>query len=160
MPPAATIGTSTFEAMSATNTIVLTSRGFLKPPPSPPSTTRPSTPAATAFNAEANVGTTWNTVRPASLSCAVYFVGSPAEVVTNLTPWSTTNCTIEGSRTNNWAMFTPNGLSVSSRILMISLRTVSSSPDEVSMMPSPPAFETAEANCARAIHPIGACTMG
>ena len=27
-------------------------------------------------------------------------VGLPAEVVTNLTPWSTTNCTMLGSRTN------------------------------------------------------------
>ena len=28
------------------------------------------------------------------------------------------------------------------------------------MMPSAPAFETAEASCARAIQPIGACTIG
>lgn len=28
------------------------------------------------------------------------------------------------------------------------------------MMPSPPALLTAEASCERAIHPIGACTMG
>ena len=28
------------------------------------------------------------------------------------------------------------------------------------MMPSPPALETAEASCARAIQPIGACTTG
>ncbi len=57
-------------------------------------------------------------------------------------------------------MFTPNGLVVSLRILPTSSRTASSSPDEVSMMPSPPALETAEASCARAIQPIGAWTIG
>src|SRR5437763_2560889 len=65
-----------------------------------------------------------------------------------------------GSRTKAWAMLTPNGLSVRSRILRISSRTASSSPDDVSMMPSPPALETAEASWDRAIHPIGACTIG
>ena len=57
-------------------------------------------------------------------------------------------------------MFTPNGLSVSSRILMISARTSSNCPDDVSMMPRPPALETAEASCARAIQPMGACMIG
>ena len=57
-------------------------------------------------------------------------------------------------------MFTPNGLSVRSRILPISSRTASSSPDDVSMIPRPPAFDTAEASWARAIQPIGACTIG
>ena len=71
IPPAAMIGTSTFDTTSGSSTIVATSRGFLKPPPSPPSTTRPSTPASTAFSAPAGVGTTWNTVRPASFSGAV-----------------------------------------------------------------------------------------
>ena len=52
-------------------------------------------------------------------------------------------------------MFTPNGLSVRSRILRISSRIASSSPDDVSMIPIAPASETAEASCARAIHPIG-----
>ena len=44
------------------------------------------------------------------------FVGSPADVVTNVTPFSATKSTMLGSRTNSCAMFTPNGLSVSSRI--------------------------------------------
>jgi glycine cleavage system protein P-like pyridoxal-binding family len=57
-------------------------------------------------------------------------------------------------------MFTPKGLSVRSRILAISPFTTSSSPDEVSMMPRAPALETADASWARAIQPIGACTMG
>ena len=90
----------------------------------------------------------------------MYFVGLPAEVVTNFTPCSTTKSTIAGSRTKACAMFTPKGLSVRSRILRISSFTASSSPDDVSMMPSAPAFETAEASCARAIQPIGACTIG
>ena len=70
------------------------------------------------------------------------------------------NFTMLGSRTKASAMLTPNGFDVSRFILMISSRTASSSPDDVSMMPSPPAFDTADANCARAIQPIGACTMG
>ena len=57
-----------------------------------------------------------------------------------------TNWAIAGSRTKAWAMFTPNGLSVRSRIFSISLRTASSSPLDVSMMPMPPALLTAEAN--------------
>ena len=42
-------------------------------------------------------------------------------------------------------MLTPNGLSVRSRILVISSRTSSSRPDDVSMIPSAPAFDTADA---------------
>src|SRR6478735_6193852 len=57
-------------------------------------------------------------------------------------------------------MLTPNGLSVRSRILTISSRTWSRRPDDVSMIPSAPAFDTADANCARAMYPIGAWTMG
>ncbi len=154
------IGTSTLERTSGSSTIVDTGVGLLKPPPSPPSTTRPSTPASTAFSAAANVGTTWYTVSPASFSTPVYFVGEPAEVVTNLTPWSITNSAIAGSRTNAWAMLTPNGRSVRSRILRISSLTASSSPDDVSMIPHAPACDTAEASCDRAIHPIGAWTIG
>src|ERR1700683_1053235 len=65
-----------------------------------------------------------------------------------------------GSRTKACAIFTPKGLSVSSRILRISSLISLNSPDEVSMIPIAPAFETAEASCARAIQPIGACTIG
>ena len=125
-PPAAMIGTSTCDAISGSSTIVDAPVGALNPPPSLPSTTSPSTPASTAFNAPRNDGTTWNTVRPASFSAVVYFVGSPADVVTNETPFSTTKSTIHGSRTNSCAMLTPNGLSVRSRILRISSRTSSS----------------------------------
>ena len=57
-------------------------------------------------------------------------------------------------------MFTPKGLSVRSRILRISSRMMSSSPDDVSMIPIAPALDTALASCDRAIHPIGACTIG
>ena len=57
-------------------------------------------------------------------------------------------------------MFTPKGRSVRSRILRISSRTASSSPEEVSITPRPPAFDTADASCARAMYPIGACTIG
>src|SRR5947207_579094 len=71
-----------------------------------------------------------------------------------------TNVTIAGSRTKACAMLTPNGLSVRSRILRISSLMTSSSPDDVSMMPRAPALDTADASCDRAIHPIGACTIG
>ena len=97
---------------------------------------------------------------PAALSAPVYFVGLPADVVTNFTPWSATNSTIDGSRTKAWAMLTPKGLSVRSRILRISSRMMSSSPDDVSMIPIAPALDTALASWDRAIHPIGACTIG
>jgi hypothetical protein len=97
---------------------------------------------------------------PASFRIDVYFVGEPAEVVTNSTPCSITNSAIDGSRTNAWAMLTPNGRSVSSRILRISSFTASSSPDDVSMIPQAPARDTAEASWLRAIHPMGACTIG
>ena len=68
MPPAAMIGTSTRDAISGSSTIVDAPVGALKPPPSLPSTTSPSTPASTAFSAPRSDGTTWNTVRPASFS--------------------------------------------------------------------------------------------
>ena len=90
-------------------------------------------------------------MRPASFNAFVYFVGSPADVVTNDTPFSATKSTMLASRMNSCAMFTPNGLSVSSRILRISSRTSLSCPDDVSMMPSPPALETADASWARAM---------
>ena len=140
--------------------MVATSRLFLNPPPSPPSTTRPSTPASMAFCAAASDGTTWNTVRPLPFSASQYLFGSPAEVVTNFTPWSATKDTMSGSRTNAWATLIPHGLSVSDFIFATSSRTSSRRPDEVSMMPKPPALETALASCARAIQPIGACTIG
>ncbi len=151
MPPAAITGTSTCEHTSGSRTIDATSRWFLNPPPSPPSATMPSTPASMAFNAAWRFGTTWNTVIPASCRASVNRCGSPADVVANRTPWSCTNSTMPGSRTNACAMFTPKGLSVRSRILAISSRTSSSRPDDVSMIPSAPAFETAEASCARAM---------
>ena len=50
--------------------------------------------AEQALNAKAVVSTT------ADFSAAVYFVGSPADVVTNETPLSMTKSTMLGSRTN------------------------------------------------------------
>jgi hypothetical protein len=160
-PPAAMTGRSKAVVTAGTRTMVDTGRGLLKPPPSPPSTISPSTPAATAFSAARTVGTTWKTVRPASFSGPVYRVGLPAEVVTKRTPWATTKSTMApGSATKAWAMFTPKGRSVRSFIRAISRRTASSSPEDVSMMPMAPALETAEARSERAIHPIGAWTIG
>ena len=121
---------------------------------------RPSTPASTALSAAFKVGTTWKTVSPAAFRVAVYFVGSPADVVTIFTPWSMRKSTMPGSRTKAWATLTAKGLSVISRMSAISSRMMSSSPDEVSITPSPPALDTALASVLRAIQPMGACTMG
>jgi len=88
---------------------------------------------------------------PAACKASVYCSGLPAEVVTNRTPLSCTKSTIESSRIHSCAMFTPNGLSVRSRIFWISSFTSSSRPDDVSMIPSAPAFDTAEASWARAM---------
>src|SRR5665213_4452624 len=97
-------GRSNAEVTDGRRTIDDTGRGFLNPPPSPPSTMSPSTPASTALAAARSVGTTWNTVRPASFSWAVYLVGLPADVVTNVTPWAMTNSTIAaGTATTTWA---------------------------------------------------------
>ena len=133
---------------------------LLKPPPSPPSTTSPSTPASTAFCAARSDGTTWNTVIPASCNSAVYRSGLPAEVVTKVTPCPATNSMMSGSATNIWAMLTPQGWPVRSRMAAISRRTSSSRPEDVSTMPKAPAFETAEASWARAMNPMGACSNG
>ena len=80
--------------------------------------------------------------------------------MTNVDPLSATNSTMWGSATNIWAMLTPQGFWVRSRIVTISCRTSSRRPEEVSMIPKPPAFETADASFARAIKPMGACTTG
>lgn len=57
-------------------------------------------------------------------------------------------------------MLTPKGRAVSPLIFWISSRTAGRSPDEVSMIPMPPALETADARADRAIHPMGAWMMG
>ena len=83
---------------------------------------------------------------PASLRILIYFAGSPAEVVTNLIPCSTIKLTILSSLRNNKGKFIPKGLSVSSAIFLISSLQFSTSPEEVSIIPKPPAFDTAEAS--------------
>ena len=65
-PPAAMTGTSKAVVTDGSRTIVETGRGLLNPPPSPPSTINPSTPASTGLTAARRVGTTWKTVSPAS----------------------------------------------------------------------------------------------
>ena len=57
IPPAATIGKSVIFLMACIKTNSPTSSGLLKPPPSVPSTTNPSTPASTAFFAPTTLGT-------------------------------------------------------------------------------------------------------
>ena len=70
-PPAAMMGKSVRDRTRGRSTRVETSFGFLNPPPSAPSTTKPSTPASMAFRAASRVGTTWKTVSPAAFSSAV-----------------------------------------------------------------------------------------
>jgi hypothetical protein len=85
-------------------------------------------------------------VRPAAFSVGSSLAGDPAEVLTNFTPDLATRSTIRGSRMKSSGKFTPNGLSVSPFIFSISARQASTSPLEVSMMPRPPALETADAS--------------
>ena len=85
--------------------------------------------------------------------------GLPAEVVTKRTPDLQTKRSIASSFRKRIGRFTPKGRP-SSRILRISAWQASVSPDEVSMMPRPPARDTALASALRAIQPIGAWTMG
>ena len=59
IPPAATIGKSISFLIAWIKTNKPTSSGLLKPPPSVPSTTNPSTPASKAFFAPAKLGTAW-----------------------------------------------------------------------------------------------------
>jgi hypothetical protein len=56
--------------------------------------------------------------------------------------------------------FTPKGFLVSSDIFFISVLQISTSPEEVSITPNPPALETEDASLLLAIHPIGACIIG
>ena len=93
----------------------VTSRGFLNPAPSLPSTTSPSTPASTACCAPFSVGTTWKTMRPASFSTAAYLSGDPADVVMKLDPSSTIIWMMAGSWMKAIGRFTPNCFDVSSR---------------------------------------------
>ena len=116
-------------------------------------------PASTHFSAASTVGTAWYTVMPASFSGAMNLAGLPAEVVTNFTPDAHTKRSMASSFKKRMGRFTPNGRP-SALILVISAWQLAVSPDEVSMMPSPPARDTAEASCVRAIQPMGAWMMG
>ena len=83
------------------------------------------------------------------------FAGLPAEVLTQRTPLSQTNLSMASSLRNRMGKLTPNG-SPEARMTSISRLQSSVSPEEVSITPSPPARDTASANCDRAIHPMGA----
>ncbi|CAB4826143.1 unannotated protein [freshwater metagenome] len=155
MPPAAIIGRPTRLAMRGSSTIDVTSRGFLNPAPSLPSTTSPSTPESTALSAPLSDGTTWKTVSPAAFRVLVCFSGEPAEVVTKRMPSSTIMSMIRMSCTKAIGRFTPNGLSVRSRVRRMSSRT-SSIPSEPGTRPIAPALATAETSAGFAMKPIGA----
>src|SRR5260370_39062673 len=92
---------------------------------------------------------------PAPFSGAMNFAGLPADVVTNLTPELQTNFSIASSRRNLIGRLTPNGR-FNAFIWLISAWQASVSPDEVSMMPRPPARETADAGWERTSQAIGA----
>ena len=102
------------------------------------------------------LGTAWYTINPADLRRSIYFAGLPADVVTNLTPHSATKSTIESSCKKRIGRFTPKGFLVNEAIFLISSLQASTSPEEVSITPRPPALDTAEANWLLAIQPIGA----
>jgi hypothetical protein len=85
--------------------------------------------------------------------------GLPAEVVTKRIPTSHTKRNMASSFRKRMGRFTPNGRPLST-MARISRWQFSVSPDEVSIIPKPPARDTALAKGLRAIQPIGAWTMG
>ena len=106
-------------------------------------------PASSALRAPFSDPTTWTTVMAASCSRAVNSAGSPAEVNTCRTPASASTSTMDGSRFQPWIIrLAPTGRSVSSRTRRRSARPSSV---RVSMMPRPPASDTAAANSALAM---------
>ena len=96
---------------------------------------------------------------PAAFSGAMNLAGLPAEVVTKRMPASQTKRSIASSLRKRIGRLTPKGRPLAT-MARISRWQASVSPDEVSMIPSPPARETALAKVLRAIQPIGAWTMG
>ena len=96
---------------------------------------------------------------PAAFSGAMNLAGLPAEVVTKRRPVSQTKRSMASSLRKRMGRFTPKGRPLA-RICSISRWQFAVSPDEVSMMPRPPARDTALASALRAIQPMGACTMG
>ena len=86
---------------------------------------------------------------PASCSGLVNKAGSPADVNTCRTPAAANMSTIDGSRFQPWIIrFAATGLSVSSRTRCRSARP---SGVRVSIIPRPPASDTAAASSARAM---------
>jgi hypothetical protein len=83
------------------------------------------------------------------------FGGLPADVVTKRIPTSQTKRNIASSFKKRIGKLTPKGKPLST-IARISRWQFSVSPDEVSIMPKPPARETALAKGLRAIQPMGA----
>jgi hypothetical protein len=96
---------------------------------------------------------------PAACSGATNFAGLPADVVTKRSPASQTKRSMASSFRKRMGRFTPKGNPLAC-ICAISRWQAAVSPDDVSMMPRPPARDTALANGERAIQPMGACTMG
>ena len=96
---------------------------------------------------------------PASCSGAMNLDGLPADVVTNFTPLVQTNLSMASSLRKRIGRLTPKG-NPSAAMAVISAWQLAVSPEEVSMMPKPPARDTADASALRAIHPMGAWTMG
>ena len=152
MPPAATTGMSSASTTCGTRGMVCSSPTC--PPDSAPSATTASAPAACILRASATDATTGMTLMPASFHIGMYLAGDPAPVVRIFTPSSTTICAIS-SALGAWSMmFTPKGLSVSSRHSLISALTASVPALIDDIRPSPPALDTAAARDASATQAI------
>ena len=92
------------------------------------------------------------TLIPAAFHFSIYAAGEPAPVVRIFTPSSITMSATSAAFGAASMMFTPNGLSVNVLHFLISALTASVPKFMEEMRPSPPAFETAAARFASAIH--------
>ena len=113
MPPAAMTGISTASTTWGTSAMVVSSPMW--PPDSVPSATTAVAPARSTRLAMATDGTTGTTLIPASSHAGMYFPGRPAPVVTTGTRSSATSLATDSTCGLISMMFTPKGLSVSSR---------------------------------------------
>ena len=159
MPPAAMTGTSTLPTTCGTSAIVVISPTC--PPDSVPSAITAVTPRRQKRCAKATAATTGITLMPASFQAGMYLPGLPAPVVTTGTRSSITTCAKSSALGFMSMMFTPKGLSVSSRQRRMCPRSSSAvRMPPAPMTPSAPAFEQAAANSPVAMFAMPPWMMG
>ena len=116
------------------------------PPLSVPSAMKPSTPRGARRRTRVVAGTTGKTLMPASFQAGIYWLGTPAPVVTTWTPSSTTTLAISAAAGFISMMFTPKGLLVRALHRRMCSRRVSAFMPPAPIRPRAPALDTAAAN--------------